>query len=534
MKVNSESIGLTTNEAQEKLAKYGPNAIQEFKKYPFFEFLAKFWSPIPWMLEITFILQLSLGKKNESIVTICLLVFNGVVGFIQEKRAQSALSLLRKKLQIKARVLRDQTWILIDAQEIVKDDVIRIRMGDFIPADIRLLEGDILVDSSALTGESFPVELVADNNAFSGSIVKRGEATGLVIATGKRSFFGKTAELVRSATSDGHFEKTVLDIVEYLVSIDILLVVIILIYSTVVDIPLSDILPFSLVLLIASVPVALPATFTLMSALASLKLASNGVLVTKLSAIEEAAAMEILCYDKTGTLTQNNLTLKDIKPLLPITKTELLRLAAFASNEASQDPFDMAILSSARKEGVLHLKNRLQFIPFDSMTKRSEAIVNDLNKVIRIVKGAALIASMASAGADSVNIASQLAAQGSRVLSIAFGEDNQLQLAGFLIFSDPIREESKKIIDDLKKLGLTFKMVTGDISATAKAIAAEVGMGERIGSKEAITQERIQEYDIFAEVFPEDKYHLVQALQQQGIVVGMIMMLRLLDKQMWE
>lgn len=522
VKMNSEPLGLTTKEAQKRLMKYGPNAIQEFKKHPVFEFLAKFWSPIPWMLEITFILQLSLGKKNESIVTICLLVFNAVVGFIQEKRAQSALSLLRKKLQIKARVLRDKAWILMDAQEIVKDDVIRIRMGDFIPADIKLLEGNILVDRSALTGESFPIELTTDNKAFSGSIIKRGEATGLVIATGKRSFFGKTAELVRSAKSESHFEKTVLNIVEYLVSIDIVLVVIILIYSAIADIPLSAILPFSLVLLIASVPVALPATFTLMSALASLKLANSGVLVTRLTAIEEAAAMEILCCDKTGTLTQNSLILKDIKPLLPITTTELLRLAAFASNEASQDPFDTAILSLARNEGVLDLKNRLEFIPFDSLTKRSEAIVKDQNKVIRIVKGAPpLIASMTSAGVDVMNVASQLAAQGDRILSIAFGEGEQLQLAGFLIFSDPIREESRKTIEDLKKLGLTIKMFTGDVGATAKAIAAEIGMGQRIGPKEAILSKHIQKYDIFAEVFPEDKYQLVQTLQQEGCVVGM-------------
>ena len=520
--MNLEPIGLTTNEAQERLAKYGPNAIQEFKRHPLFEFLAKFWSPIPWMLETTFILQLSLGKKNESIITICLLVFNATVGFIQEKRAESALSLLRKKLQIKARVLRDHAWILIDAQEIVKDDVIRIRMGDFIPADIKLVEGNILVDRSALTGESLPVELAPGNNAFSGSIVKRGEATGLVIATGKRSFFGKTAELVSSAKSESHFEKIVLNIVEYLVSIDIFLAVVILIYASVMDIPLSTILPFALVLLVASIPVALPATFTLMSALASLKLANQGVLVTRLTAIEEAAGMEILCCDKTGTLTQNSLILKDIQPLLSITKAELLRLAAFASNEASQDPFDTAILSSARKEGVLDLKNRLKFIPFDSMTKRSEAIVNDQNKVIRVVKGAPpLIASMTSDGANSVNIASQLAAQGYRILSIAFGEGDQLQLAGFLIFSDPIREDSKKTIDDLKKLGLTVKMVTGDVSATAKAIAAEVGMGQRIAPKEAILAKHIQEYDIFAEVFPEDKYHLVQIFQQQGCVVGM-------------
>lgn len=517
-----EARGLSTDEAKERLSQYGPNLIQEYRRDPLLEFLAKFWSPIPWMLEIAFIFQISLGKQTEAIVTVCLLVFNVVIGFMQEKRAQSALSLLKKKLQIKARVLRDKSWTLIDAQEIVKDDLIRVRMGDFIPADIKLLEGNILVDRSALTGESLPIELIDGNMAFSGSIVQRGEATGLVIATGKRSFFGKTAELVDRAKPESHFEKTVLRIVEYLISIDILLAASILIYAAIIDIPLDVIIPFILVLLIASVPVALPATFTLMSALASLKLANRNVLVTRLTAIEDAAAMEILYSDKTGTLTKNSLILKEIQPQLPITKEELLRMAAFASNEASHDPIDMAILFSASQQGLLDLKNRLKFVPFDSMTKCSEAIVQDRDKIYRVVKGApSLIASMTNAESNSISIATQLAAQGSRVLSVAIGENDQLQLAGFLIFSDPIRDESKKIVDDLRKLGVSVKMVTGDTSATAKAIAAEVGIGQRIGKKETILSKQIDEYDIFAEVFPEDKYHLVQASQQQGYVVGM-------------
>ncbi len=292
-------IGLTTNEAKEKYSEYGPNAIQEIKKHPVFDLLAKFWGPIPWMLELTFFLQLFLNKHDEAIITICLLIFNGVVGYIQEKRAQTALSLLKQKLQIKTRVLRDQTWVLLDAQQIVPGDVIHVRMGDFIPADIQLLDGNILVDRSALTGESLPVDQTAPQKAFSGSIIRRGEATGVVLETGKRSFFGKTAELVRSAKSESHFEKVVLKIVEYLVSMDILLVAIIMIYAASHEIPLAQILPFSLVLLIASIPVALPAMMTLMSALASVKLAEKGVLVTKLTAIEEAAALNVLCCDKT-------------------------------------------------------------------------------------------------------------------------------------------------------------------------------------------------------------------------------------------
>jgi H+-transporting ATPase len=496
--------GLTSAEAQEKLAKYGPNAIQEEKPHVILDFLAKFWSPVPWMLEIAFILQFSLGKKGEATVTICLLLFNVVVSFIQEKRAQNAVSLLKKQLQIKARVLRDQNWKLIDAKEIVIDDVIRVRMGDFIPADLVLLEGDILVDRSALTGESIPLDLTKDQTAFSGSIVKRGEATGRVIATGKRSFFGKTAELVRLGESESHFEKTVLNIVEYLVSIDIVLVVLILIYASVAKLPLAEILPFALVLLIVSIPAALPATFTLMSALASLKLAKKGILVTRLTAIEEAAAMQILCSDKTGTLTRNQLTLKEVKPIAPLPREKLLSLAAYASRRASQDPFDMAILAAAPP---VDLQKRVSFTPFDSMTKQSEAIVSEEGKTLHITKGAPKDAA--------------IAAEGNRVLSVEWGEKDRINLAGYLIFSDPVRSESKKTVEDLAALGVNVKMVTGDLAATAQTVAAEVGLGMNTCPKEKLLSKQVENYDIFAEVFPQDKFHLIQALQEKGFVVGM-------------
>ncbi len=382
--MNSQFHGLTTKEAQERLAQYGPNAIQEMEKSPILEFFLKFWSPVPWLLESTFILQMTLGKTNEAFITFCLLVFNALVGYMQERKAQSALSLLRKQLKIKARALRNGVWIFLDAQEIVKDDVIRVRMGDFLPADVKLIEGNVLVDSSVITGESLPVELSAGSPAFSGSIVKRGEATGVVTATGKRSFFGRTAELVRAAKTEGHFEKTVLNIVRYLITIDAFLVAIILIYASIKDMSLSIVLPFALVLLVVSIPVALPAAFTLMSSLAALKLAGRGILVTKITAIEEAAAMNVLCSDKTGTLTKNSLILKDLKPHLLLSTAELLEMAALASNEASQDPFDTAILSLAHKHGIPFSKERLQFIPFEPMTKRSEAIVQnpDHRKII--------------------------------------------------------------------------------------------------------------------------------------------------------
>ncbi len=504
--------GLTAIEAQKRLSQYGPNAIQETRRVPLLEFLFKFWGPIPWMLEVAFILQLILGKKNEAIITATLLLFNAVVGFFQEHRAQTALALLKRKLEIKTRVLRDKTWTLLDAQNIVPGDIIRVRMGDFIPADITLLEGSILVDRSALTGESSPIELKAEEQAFSSSIVKRGEATGEVIATGKRSFFGKTAELTLSAKPESHFEKIVLQIVEYLISIDIVLVLLILIYGSFVNTPLSDILPFSLVLLIASIPIALPATFTLANALASLKLSEKGVLVTKLTAIEEAAAMQVLCCDKTGTLTQNCMVLKDVIPLIQMKESDLLRFAAYASNEASQDPFDMAILSEFQKRERLDLTKRIKFTPFDPLSKSSEAIILEENHPIRIIKGSPRLFDLT---ADPFTL------KGNRVLAIGLGNHDHLQLAGYLIFSDPVRKESKQLIEDLKQMGVAVKMITGDLSATAQSIAAEVGIGQNLCKKEMILSKQFLDCDIFAEVFPQDKYLIIKTLQQAGKVVGM-------------
>ena len=312
--------GLSDQEAQQRLQQYGPNSIPEQRPHPLLVFLSKLWGTVPWMLEATLLLQLVLGRSIDAVITLALLLVNAVLSFIQENRAQNALALLRQSLTIQSRVLRDGQWQLIPAEKLVPGDFVHLRMGDVIPADLRLFDGQLSVDESALTGESVPVEIGAQDVAHAGGIVKRGESSGEVTATGQRTSYGKTVELVQTARTVGHLEQMIRTIVQYLIVVNAVLVVLILIYALANHLPMSDMLPFILILLIASIPVALPATFTFASALGSLELARQGVLLTRLSAIQEAAGMDVLCSDKTGTLTRNELALAAIQPQAPYTE----------------------------------------------------------------------------------------------------------------------------------------------------------------------------------------------------------------------
>ena len=318
-----------------------------------------------------------------------MLLFNALLGFSQETRAQRALALLHQRLAIQARVRRDGRWQVLPAAELVPEDVVHLRMGDVVPADLRLTDGHLLVDQSTLTGESLPVEREAGGAAYAGALIRRGEASGVVTATGAHTYFGRTAELVRTAQAPSHLERLVLTLVKYLVALDLLLAVAVFVAAVVRGTPLSAILPFAVMLLIASVPVALPAAFTLAASLGSLALGQAGVLVTRLSAIEDAAAMDVLCLDKTGTITQNRVSVEALGAFSPTTEDELLRLAALASDEATRDPLDLAILEAARQRTLLaSLPERLRFVPFDPSTKRSEALVRQADQVVRVVKGA--------------------------------------------------------------------------------------------------------------------------------------------------
>lgn len=518
--------GLTAAEVEARLRQFGPNAIPEEKPRPLLLLLTKLWGPVPWMLEASLVLELAIGRNTQAAIIALLLLFNASISFLQENRAQNALRLLQKRLSIQAKVLRDGTWQTTPSRDVVPGDIIHVRAGDFIPADLDVLKGQLSVDQSALTGESLAVEVGEGKKAFAGAIVQRGEADGRATATGSQTYFGKTAELVRKAQAASHLQAVILRIVRYLVAVDVLLVVGVLVYAWFHGISFADAIPFGLMLLIASVPVALPATFTLASALGARELATNGVLVTRLSAIEEAAAMDVLCSDKTGTITKNQLTLSAIFPNAPHTESEVLRLAAISSDESSQDAIDLAILKAAHERG-LHVEkpDDIKYTPFDPLTKRTEVTACVDGSEIRIVKGyPRLVAGLSYKAADPTPQVELLAKQGYRVIGIAAGSHEKLEFIGMVGLYDPPRPDSRQLIENLQALGVRVVMITGDSRATARAIAEQVGLGTAVYSADELRKkiaENSFDCTVVAGVLPEDKFLLVQNLQNGKHVVGM-------------
>lgn len=518
--------GLSQEEAKRRIQQYGANQITPTTANPWIALVSKFWAPVPWILEVTIVLQCLLGKTIEAVVMGVLLVFNALLSVSQEHRANQALALLQARLDIRSRVLRDQTWQSIPATGLVPGDVIYLRMGDMVPADTQLGDGEILLDQSTLTGESLPVNHRAPDTIYAGAMVRRGEARGTVTATGSRTQFGKTASLVSTAHPVSHMQTLIFSIVRYLVILDIILVAILVIYALIVGTPLTEIIPFSLMLLIASVPIALPATYTLSTALGAVELAQHGVLVTRLSAIEDAATMDILASDKTGTLTQNTLTVASTIALPPFDTTRLLRWAAIASDHATQDPLDLAILNAASADTRHPLPDKLTFIPFSPDTKRSQAQFIEQGITLQVSKGAPqVITALVDHAPDIHQHIDDMGKQGMRVLAVSINAPDQPpKLVGLIGLTDPPRADSAALISQLQALGIRVMMVSGDGAATACAIAKQIGLGERVcppeNQQDSIAQ-HVFDYDVFARVLPEDKYLLVQSLQRAGHIVGM-------------
>ncbi|MDA8085195.1 MAG: plasma-membrane proton-efflux P-type ATPase, partial [Nitrospiraceae bacterium] len=535
--------GLSEAEAGGRLRVFGRNEIAEKKGNPFLEFASRYWGPMPWLLELAMGLSFLLRHYFESSVILALLTLNAVISHMHSRSSRKAVELLKKKLAVRAKVLRGGVWAMKDSGLIVPGDIITVRIGDIVPADAKILEGGVSVDESALTGESLPVEAGTQAVIFSGSVIRRGEARCVVVNTGANTYFGRTAELVKVAKPKSHQEEVMMAIVKYMMYFGVAASLLVAAYAYYLKAGIFSILTFMVVFLMGAVPVALPAVLTIVQAAGAMELARRGALVTRLDSIEDAASIDILCLDKTGTITENRLSVVDVNPLQGYGKKDVAEAAALASLEEGMDPIDLAVIGYARREKIdLSGYSRISYTPFDPSIKRTEAVVGAKagKERFRAVKGAVRVvvpmcAAVGSDIMDAVNRAVEdYSRKGYRTLAVARSEADdpgQLRLAGLLALADPPRPDSKAMIDEARKLGIKPLMLTGDNAAIARQIGLQTGIGGNIvraSNTGAVSStgspgwgEITDKTDGVAEIYPEDKYRVVKLLQARGHMVGM-------------
>jgi H+-transporting ATPase len=540
--LGSSPQGLSSAEAAARLEQYGPNALEEVKAHPILKFLHYFWGPIPWMIEVAAILSAAVRNWGDFFIIMFLLVFNAVIGFWEENEASNALDELKKELALTARAIRDGKFQEVEAKNLVPGDVIRIRPGDVIPADVKLAEGDYLsIDQSALTGESLPVTKKENEIAYSGSIAKQGEMVALVTNTGGNTFFARTAKLVETAGAVSHFQKAVMRIGDFLIVIAIALSVVLILVELHRGLPALDLIQFVLILVVASIPVAMPAVLSVTMALGALALSKMKAIVSRLQSIEEMAGIDVLCSDKTGTLTQNRLTLGDPVLFNNGDPQEVILAAALASRAENRDAIDEAVIGGLKDQDVLQACSMQKFIPFDPIRKRTEATIQEGDKTFKVTKGAPQVilqlCVMDDATHDRVQkTVDELASRGFRTLGVARADDMEhWTFLGILPLFDPPREDSAEVISQAEAYGIQVKMITGDNEAIGREIAKELGMGTNIQPASSIfpsedecvcdlsaeMEKVIEKADGFAEVYPEHKYLIVKSLQDRGHLVGM-------------
>ena len=538
-KLESSTEGLTQEEAKKRLDKYGPNEIEEKKTNPFLKFLTYFWGPIPWMIEAAVILSAIAKHWPDFGIILVLLLANSVVGFWEERQAGNAIEALKAKLAVKARVKRDGKWVNPAARELVPGDIIRLRLGDIVPADARLLDGDpVEVDQSALTGESLPAERKPGDAVFSGSIIRQGEIEAIVYATGGNTYFGKTAELVQDTHTVSHFQKAVLKIGDYLIILAVILVSVIIVFAIFRGDPILTTLQFALVLTVAAIPVAMPTVLSVTMAVGSRLLAKKEAIVSRLVSIEELAGVEVLCADKTGTLTQNKLTLGDPVSMSNDSIEQVILYAALASRAENNDTIDLAVLGGLKDIDMLKNYELIHFQPFDPVHKRTEASVKAKDgKTFKVTKGAPQVILALSLNANQVKSAvdkavNDFASRGFRSLGVAKSEDgDNWQFIGVLPLFDPPRVDARSTIETASEMGVKIKMVTGDALAIAIETAKKLDLGtnildaailgDAIHDENSKVSEAIENADGFAQVFPEHKFHIVDVLQKRGHIIGM-------------
>jgi len=516
--------GLTSDEARRRLKKFGPNAMPDTALHPLRMALEKFWAPVPWMLEAAIVLELALGNYVEAAIIAGLLAFNAALGLFQESRAEVTLAALKSRLALNAAVRRDGAWKTVPAAELVPGDVVKLSLGAVVAADVHLTGGELLLDQSMLTGESVPIEAGIGVQTYAGALVRRGEAIGEVTATGTHTKFGRTAELVRTAHAVSSQQKAVLRVVRNLAMFNGGVIAMLVAYAYFLKMPFAEVIPLVLTAILASIPVALPATFTLAAALGARALAKVGVLPTRLTAVDEAGTTDVLCADKTGTLTQNALTVTSIHAMPGFDEAHILALAALASSDGGQDPVDGAIRAAAAHNAISDAPKLVKFAPFDPAKKMSEATATDSTGATqRIVKGAfAAVIGLAQSSPAAAAAAKELEEKGFRVLAVAAGPATALKLAGLIALSDPPRADSAKLVTELHGLGVRTVMVTGDAPATAVIVAHAIGLDGAVYPPGPIPDSvQPAQFAVFAGVLPEDKYKLVKAFQKSGHTVGM-------------
>jgi len=525
--------GLSAQEAQTRLEKYGFNEIIAKKTNPVFAFIKLFWEPTAWMLEVIIVISFILRRTGDAYVVIGLLVLNAAVTFVQNRSSQKAVDTLKQKLQIKVRVLRDGEWNLTASRLLVPGDIIRLRMGDFVPADVKICDGELELNQSALTGESQNVLKKAGADVYSGSVTARGEATAEVISTGTKTYYGKTIQLVKTAKHKSHADEVIFKLLKWIITAVSSLLVLALIITYIRGESLLAALPLMLVLLMGAVPVAVQAMFSVSMALGAKELVKKGVLVTRLNAPNDAASMDVLCADKTGTLTENKLSIVDIEPAEDFTAEDAARFGAMASVESDQDNIDIAFIKYVNSKNLITDEFiQKEFIPFSPKTRRTEALVT-LNGIdLTVYKGAFETLSkecrMDKAATEKWNdVVDNNAHHGYRSIAVCMSKDNKnMVFAGIAALHDPPAADSRELVDKLKQMGVSVTMLTGDAIAVAKEIGDEVGIGDKfINAAQMDTIKNLGD-ELFhksgvAQVYPEDKYKIVKALQSQGHITGM-------------
>jgi H+-transporting ATPase len=536
--LETSTEGLTESEAKHRAEMFGFNEVAEKGRNPILDFLSRYWwGPVPWLLELAIVVSVLLKDYLDAIIIFILFMINSVLGQIQARNSQKVLETLKKRLSVQAKILRDGEWVIRDGREIVAGDITFVGLGNVVPADAKIVSGELSVDQSILTGESLPVSVQQSAIIYSGSVVREGEAECVVVNTGANTHFGRTAELVKIAKPKSHQEQIMLNIIKYTMSVGIAGMIICIIYGAVVGIAISTIFTLVLILLLGSVPMALPAVLTVVQANGARELAGKSVLVTRLDSIEDAASVDVLCLDKTGTITENRLSVADAIPFSRYKKEDVILMASLASHELGKDAIDATVIEHAKTAKVdLNPYKQVSFTPFAPATKRAEAIIAAGDKQFRVVKGApqmviSLCRELDEGAKENVNqMVQQLSLKGYRALAVAKSEDDMdsIELVGLLSLADPVRPESREMIEGARRLGVKPLMLTGDNIAIAKEIARQASIGDRImriGELKGLTEEEQAELvtgaDGFAEIYPEDKYKIVRLLQSQGHMVGM-------------